>query len=248
MPAIMSFTCPECQTQLRGPAELQGKKGRCKRCGHVFVLRAGAVPGARGPVPRTKPAPPAAKAPAPKRPEDSDRGEGIYGFQSEEETLASYNAPGEESSSAKGKSYSEQDRNPYGVTDLDLTPRCPFCAKEMESEEAIICVHCGYNTQTRSMGATKRTYANTGQDIFMWMLPGFGCILAIAALIGGIVYLLKFLPDPENPKLQEEWWIAFIRPAQWWGTIISLFLIFFAGSFAVKRLILHPTPPETEKK
>src|SRR5262249_12001216 len=37
--------------------------------------------------------------------------------------------------------------NPYGVTTLDLTPRCPHCANEMVSEEAIICVYCGYNTQ-----------------------------------------------------------------------------------------------------
>jgi hypothetical protein len=246
----MSFTCPECQTQLRGPADLQGKKGRCKRCGHVFVLRAAAAPRPKGPTAKGKPNLPPAKAaaPAPKRPEDSDPGEGIYGFQSDEQAIASYNAPAEGSSSSKGQSYNAQDRNPYGVTDLDLTPRCPFCAKEMESEEAIICVHCGYNTQTRGMGATKRTYANTGQDIFMWMLPAFGCIAAILALIGGIIYLLKFMPDPENPKLKEEWWVAFIRPAQWWGTIICLFLIFFAGLFAVKRLILQPTPPEMEKK
>jgi hypothetical protein len=151
-------------------------------------------------------------------------------------------------SSSKGQSYSDQDRNPYGVTELDLTPRCPFCAKEMESEEAIICVHCGYNTQTRSMGATKRTFANTGQDIFMWMLPAFGCILAILALAAGVIYLWTSLPNPEDPKVKEEWWKHFIEPAKIWGSIAAGFMAFFAGMFAIKRLVIQPTPPEMEKK
>ena len=43
----------------------------------------------------------------------------------------------------------EEDANPYGVTALDTAPRCPDCANEMESEDAIICLHCGYNSRTR---------------------------------------------------------------------------------------------------
>src|SRR5437763_9806537 len=30
----------------------------------------------------------------------------------------------------------EENDNPYGVTELDLAPRCPNCAEEMESAEA----------------------------------------------------------------------------------------------------------------
>ena len=33
-----------------------------------------------------------------------------------------------------------------------------------------------------------------------------------------------------------------------WVVIMSLGAIWFAGKFAVKRLILHPKPPEVEKK
>jgi hypothetical protein len=33
-----------------------------------------------------------------------------------------------------------------------------------------------------------------------------------------------------------------------WSSVISLFIIFLAGRFAVKRLILHPHPPERELK
>jgi DNA-directed RNA polymerase subunit RPC12/RpoP len=256
MSATLSYTCPECQTQLRGPAELQGKKGRCKHCGHVFVLKAPPAPKAAAPKAKPapakgKPAPPPAKAPAPppKAAEDNDSaGEGVYGFMSEEAAVQSYTEQPEAARSGGAQSYNAADRNPYGVTDLDLTPRCPFCAKEMLSEEAIICVHCGYNTQTRSMGATKRTYANTGRDIFLWLLPGILCVIAALALIGGIVYLWQGLPDPEDPKLKEEWWISFIRPAQVWGSFLAGAMIWAAGLFAVYRLILHPTPPEVEKK
>src|SRR5262245_28117899 len=48
----------------------------------------------------------------------------------------------------------DDDGNPYDVTTLDLTPRCPACAGEMESEEAIICLSCGYNTMTRQKAQT----------------------------------------------------------------------------------------------
>jgi hypothetical protein len=82
----------------------------------------------------------------------------------------------------------------------------------------------------------------------MWVLPGILCIVAILALIGGIIYLWTGMPDPENPKLKDEWWISFIRPAQVWGSFLAGFLIWGAGMFAVYRLIMHPTPPEKEKK
>src|SRR5437588_12293152 len=43
----------------------------------------------------------------------------------------------------------DENDNPYGVTELDLAPRCPNCAEEMESHDAVVCLHCGYNTLTR---------------------------------------------------------------------------------------------------
>src|SRR5947207_737731 len=40
----------------------------------------------------------------------------------------------------------DDEANPYGITTIDLSARCPNCANKMESEDAIICLHCGYNT------------------------------------------------------------------------------------------------------
>src|SRR5262249_24478205 len=242
-----------------------------KKCGHVFVLKAPgagkpaapvkgapgkpAVPGAKGKpaAPPTKaPAAPAKPVPPPKGPDErDDAGPGLYAWQ-EEETSDQQNADPKkaaaEASSSTQPKYEDVDRNPYGITEIDLAPRCPFCAKEMESAEAIICVHCGYNTQTREMGKTVRTYANTGQETFLWLLPGILCVVAIGCLIGGICYLWLKLPDPNDPKIKEEWWTFSIRPAQVWGSIIGGLMIVGAGLFAFKRLVLNPQPPEKEKK
>jgi hypothetical protein len=34
---------------------------------------------------------------------------------------------------------------------------------------------------------------------------------------------------------------------QVWGTVFALFIIFFTGKFAIKRLIFNPKPPERLK-
>ena len=260
MAETLSFTCPACRANLRAPSELQGKKARCKRCNHVFVLRAN-TPGKAGAAPpKSRPAaqppragkPPAKTAPSPppaRAPGESDMGPATYGFLSEEKNEAGGANPSSEAPpGAPGQVHFEHvERDPYGVTELDLTPRCPFCAGEM-GEDDIICLHCGFNTQTRSHGRTVRTYAVTPKQQFLWSLPGVLCVLAIFALIGGIIYLWTGLPDPQSDKVKAEWWSSFIDPARVWGTIICLFLIAGAGMFAVKRLVLNPKAPEPERK
>ena len=36
--AVVSVTCPHCQTRYRMEETVLGKKGRCKKCGTAFVL------------------------------------------------------------------------------------------------------------------------------------------------------------------------------------------------------------------
>lgn len=134
--------------------------------------------------------------------------------------------------------------NPYGLQDdLETVPRCPHCAIELESTEAVICVNCGYNTVTRQRVGTKKVIENTGGDQFAWLLPGFICIAVILLLIAAdliYVFLLpRWVKDGDFEFLS---WGGF----KLWFVIFSLFGMFFAGKFAVKRLILHPTPPEQE--
>jgi DNA-directed RNA polymerase subunit RPC12/RpoP len=263
MAATVSFICPECKAQLRGPAEMQGKKGRCKRCGHTFVLKA-AAPAKAGPPAAAgrnakAPAPASAKPGKPdaapkKKPADSDAGSAMYAFQEDKDFNKIEGSKSSGSSIPMPKTgdkpkIMDVDHNPYAVTELDLTPRCPFCAKEMESEEAIICLHCGYNTQTRMHRKTQRTYANTPQEMFIWWLPGIVCVLIGLAAVGGILYLWLGI-NPNDPKHKEAWYANgdLLKAAQVWGTIVAGFTIWIAGYFAVKRLILNPAPPELEKK
>ena len=249
MAAMISFTCPECKTQLKGPADMQGKKARCKHCAHVFVLKANAptapastAPANRGKAAqpakapaRTAPGKPATKKPAEPEPETEAM---TYTFQDANTEVVADNAKPPPPPTPPGQKL-------YGVTDLDLTPRCPFCAQELESEDAIICLHCGYNNRTRSHPTVQRTYANTGGEVFLWLLPGIGCVVGILALIGLICYLWMQL-DPKD--YEKVWYGDFIKPAQIWGSIFSAGAIVLLGRFAIKRLIFHPTPPEKEKK
>src|SRR5947209_4142238 len=48
----------------------------------------------------------------------------------------------------------EEDSNPYGVTEEYLGPRCPECANPME-EGQVVCLECGYNTQSRHKAESK---------------------------------------------------------------------------------------------
>src|SRR5437870_3131869 len=59
-------------------------------------------------------------------------------------------APAKPGAPASRNDEDEEDSNPYQLTTLEETPRCPHCAKEMESPEAVICLHCGFNTRTRT--------------------------------------------------------------------------------------------------
>jgi predicted Zn finger-like uncharacterized protein len=220
----MVITCPECDKQINAPDHLAGKKIRCKDCGHVFVVPAAVKAAATKAKPAAKPAP--KKGPA-------------------AEAAKAKAKPKAPSPAAKPADDDEDDPNPYGVTELDLTPRCPHCAGEMEDEEAVVCLHCGYNTHTRLHHGTTKTIEHTFWDWFLWLLPGIACVLFIGALIGEDIWYVRYLPD----AIKDQWygflgWGGF----QLWNVIISLFMMFFAGRFAIKRLILHPRPPEKIKE
>lgn len=210
------ISCPACQKQSKAPAEVQGKKIRCKACGEVFAVKA-TPPAAAAPA--KKSAPPKgdlveAEAPAPRAADDDE----------------------------------EEGSNPYAVTDLDTGVRCPHCAAAMPNAEAIVCLECGYNTNTRSRVVSTTVYENTGGDYFMWLLPGIACALTVLLLLGAIAYLWIGGRAWKETGEDAGWWNRLVLAGQVWGTIMSLFFIYLSGKFAVKRLIFNPHPPEVEKK
>ena len=83
----------------------------------------------------------------------------------------------------------EEDDAPIGVTALDTAPRCPNCANEMESEEAVICLTCGYNTMTRLQASTLAVEDTTAMTWILWLLPGILCAISFIVLLTfAIVY------------------------------------------------------------
>jgi DNA-directed RNA polymerase subunit RPC12/RpoP len=142
----------------------------------------------------------------------------------------------------------EEDANPYGVTEHDFLARCAYCAKEMESEEQVVCLNCGYNHRTRERIKTSKTLEPTGGEWFIHLLPGIICAIVLLSMIAGIVIFWTLFPRiaAEN---DDSWWsVFFALPGRIWNTVIALFIGFFTGKFAIKRLILHPTPPERTAK
>lgn len=216
MDDTFAIACPECGKRLKVRSELAGKKIRCKDCGHTFAVKA---PSAvkKNPDPKQKAPRPISKSSAP-----------------------AAKAPAKQADDGE---YGEQ--NPYGVTELDLTPRCPHCAAELESEDAVLCINCGYNLETREHIRIVKTIENTGGDQFLWLLPGIACVVTILLLLLLDIFWLVWLPDlvEEDDIL----WILGSAPIALWVVISTLFAMFFCGRFAIKRLILNPTAPEKVK-
>jgi hypothetical protein len=217
MATTLLISCPECDKKIKAPAELKGKKIRCKGCGHAFVVQGGGGDEEADVLPvQAEPARP--KAAKPKRP-------------------AQPAAPVDD----------EDNPDPYAVTSLTEGHRCPHCAYEMESEDSVICLHCGYNTLTRTHHGTKKTLEHTNMDWFLWWLPAILCILWILSMIiSDILYLLLI----DTLVGDSDWMTSWLAHGgiKLWMIIVSLFFMFFAGRFAVKRLIFNYRPPEKEKR
>jgi DNA-directed RNA polymerase subunit M/transcription elongation factor TFIIS len=136
------------------------------------------------------------------------------------------------------------DGNPYLVTSDTKNSRCPECANEMEGEDAIICLHCGYNTVTREKLAMRKVHEITSADRFLWLLPGFICGgIVLFLLLFDLLFCLLVQADRNS-----SWFVLLMAwsGTKMWVCIGSIFFMFFAGRFAYLRLILHPNPPEIE--
>jgi DNA-directed RNA polymerase subunit RPC12/RpoP len=228
--ATISIACPECQKEIKAPADIIGKKIRCKSCGHVFAARPAPGTGVKPASGQSSPKPPKKVRPGRAVEDDDD------------------------------------DANPYAVTEMSFAPRCPHCANEMESAEAIICLFCGYNTRERTTGQTRKVHETTGLDYFLWLLPGVVCLLLALGLIGYPFIHHFVLPPkiwdnwealekekPNRPEVIADSSISalgylFHPGIEIWIAVMCVAGAYYAGRFAVQRLIFNPHPPEIEKK
>jgi DNA-directed RNA polymerase subunit RPC12/RpoP len=210
MAAMIVITCPECKKQLKGPAELQGKRVRCKSCGQVFAVHAS---------PPAKPAAEQAKTAT---------------SSAKPKTTAPDRAPSEE----------EKEKNPYHLSEISQSNRCPQCAAQLESPDAIVCLNCGYNSLTRQRLTTTRTYAHTPLDWALWLAPGILCALATLSLIGLIVFLL--IPAGLQRAAGDAWWGHF--SIQIYGSALAAGVAWITAKYAFRRLVRNFRPPEKFKR
>jgi hypothetical protein len=217
MASTITITCPECDKTLRAPREVLGKKIRCKECGATFSARA-----ARAAEDleddEDRPAPKPKKAPAAKP----------------VATKAKQDKP-------KGE---EDEDSPYGVTSEYLGPRCPSCANAMEEGDRI-CLHCGYDTETRVQSRTRKVRHVSGGDLFLWLLPGIAlAILTLGLLTGQTLYIIFIVRETFG-----EAWYDFVGSLgmKVWTSVVVLFICYFTGRFAIIRLCIENSPPEVEE-
>ena len=82
----------------------------------------------------------------------------------------------------------------YGIENIDTRSRCPNCAELMVDETAIICIHCGYNTQTRTYGKTKKVYGASRAEIFQHLLPAICFAGGFVALVLVVLFYNTVVP------------------------------------------------------
>jgi hypothetical protein len=218
MADTIPVTCPECDKSMQVPAKLVGKKIRCKGCEATVLVK---EPKAAKPA---KPAP-ASPPPPPARPNDDD----------------------------------DENADPYGAQkdDLDI-PRCPFCAKELDPPDTLICLNCGYDLVQRRRHESRRVHAHTQADYLKHLAPGIACVFVVAGFITLIVLAIMYMgdlfteiglqDDNENPITKKKEYIAPPGACTLPFTVLSLFIIYKAGWFAIRRLFINWRPPERKKE
>jgi predicted Zn finger-like uncharacterized protein len=245
-----SISCPQCQKAMKVPDEAVGKRVRCKACQHVFTVPdegappVTAKPVAAKPLPpemQKKPvaakpiAPPKSEAPPPPPPPANEP----IGFADDDDD--------------------EEGGKEYGVTEDDTdVPRCPRCAKDLDPPDTKICLECGFDLVKRTRHRTKKVYATTGGDIFLWWLPAIIWIIVLLNGLGVVIWgwlmMTKIwtenewlMQDEKNPLTDKK---QFHVDPNACNVCLSVLLLamFGFGLPVIVRRIKSPKPMEVEKK
>ena len=225
MPDTLDVSCPNCDKELRVPAEFAGKRVRCKDCKEVFTIKGPArpKPPTAKAVPKPEEKPALAPAPPPDVHEDDDDGP------------------------AKA----------MGVIQEDDVPRCPHCAKDLDPPDAAICLHCGFNNQTRLRAESKKVIEADATDWAMHLAPPIIAIILVLGFIAIDIFCAMNMRSWMEGSLLEldEKDLAgrkrmIIPPGAFITFIIvfSLPVIIPASRFAFRRLVYETKPEEQVKK
>lgn len=223
MSNTIAIVCPQCEKKFAAPPEVAGKRVKCKGCGEAFVAKAIG-----------------AKAAAPAKAKVAATKKAVAEVAPVEEVV-----PVEEVTPVAAVD-DDDDSNPYAITDADTGHRCPHCANEMENEDSVVCLNCGYNTETRTQVKTHVVADQGFIEYTLWLGPAILCLLLCIGLITwNIIYDLYV-----SEWFDEKHWLNFLGhlSIRMWMGIISTFIVYLAGRFGIVRLFFHTKPPEIELK
>ncbi len=153
----------------------------------------------------------------------------------------------------------DENADPYGSQKDDLdVPRCPFCAKELDPPDTLICLSCGYDLVQRRRHESKTIHAWTQGDYLKHLAPGVACALVAIGFVALIVLSILYMPDVfAEIGLQDDKEHAITRKKEFLFppgactlpfVVMSLFIIYKSGFFAIKRLFIKWRPPERKKE
>jgi hypothetical protein len=140
----------------------------------------------------------------------------------------------------------EAPENPYGVTEIDLAPRCPNCAHEMPSAEAVVCLNCGYNTLTREWGKTEKLIGISFGRHMAYLMPGIFAMFSILFCMLGLLFYDVYWPN----AVEQTWlqWLAWTdhESLRMWSASMGMLFMFAMGRYCYIRFIVKPLPEEAK--
>jgi predicted Zn finger-like uncharacterized protein len=248
MATTFVIACPDCSKQVKVSEEHIGKRVKCKECGTVYPVKAPA--GTAASAAKKGPPPPPGKAKVKAKPAPAPEPEPEEPAAPADIARVSYREGMDDDDDEDGpKQYTLAETN-------DTLPRCPFCAMELASADARICLNCGYNTRTRQRPEVKHVHQNTAGELFLHWLPGILCVLTmIGLLIWYIVFWTKiegwmedsWFEDSKGPPIE---YVGGLGPGflRLYLFLLSAALYVPLSRFAWKRLVKNNKPQEKKIK
>jgi hypothetical protein len=214
------ITCPACTKKFKGKEGITGKRIKCPLCATPFVVSEAIADQAKD--------------------EAEDNGSDGPGFQLKADDPK---APLKKERVTWDKE--DENSNPYALGQFEDWPRCPNCANRLEHAKAVICLYCGYNTQTREWGKTVKAMGVTGAQHFAHLLPGIFFLIMLLLFVYGILFFALNLPG-----LVVNTWASFFdhESMRMWINLLLLGFMWAFGMLAFRRLVLNPKPKEIEKQ
>ncbi len=233
MAAPLEVSCPSCGKALKVPAELAGKRVKCKGCLEVFLVRAPKVKPAAAAGPKPKAAEASGAKPAPPDP-----------------------ATAKSNAKVTWDDEADNDNAAHGVIHEEDIARCPHCAKELDPPDAVVCIHCGFNNRTRTRAETRKVWAPTQADYVAHLGPAVAAVVfAIVVIVGDFIatfHMKEWLTGGPLEKEGEKdlngdpvFWVSpglFVMLL--WAASVGVFVPLLR--YAYERLVNNSRPPEAK--